>query len=309
MAGQRTRAMACDYALLGRLGLRALAPSLREALPGRVSNTVNDLSVAEAAGFSEPLVAYTPLRRSMARAGHAGTLATLQELESALDTAGMKSPLWIVADEPGDTRALQSRLAELVLTLRGARPRAQFGAFLNSPGSATLAGVLDVAFINHGYGIDAQAIARRLATGRHTWLYNLPDARSAAGLMLWHTGARGYLQWHARMPTAAPFDPSDGREGDYMLIYPSADPCPSTADIDARLLELAAGAVDQRWLQWLESRASADAAARVLLERIHGSLAGQFLPGDALPSGASARAWRRAITEHAARVSAAAPRS
>jgi hypothetical protein len=68
------------------------------------------------------------------------------------------------------------------------------------------------------------------------------------------------------MPTADPFDPLDGREGDEQLILPSAAPCPSTPSIHRDLLDLADGVVDQRWLLWLDAQARP--SARDLRSRI-----------------------------------------
>jgi hypothetical protein len=54
------------------------------------------------------------------------------------------------------------------------------------------------------------------------------------------------------MPTADPFDPLDGREGDEQFILPSLEACPPVPSIHRDLLELAEGIVDQRWLLWLD---------------------------------------------------------
>ena len=69
---------------------------------------------------------------------------------------------------------------------------------------------------------------------------------AVAGFNLWRSGAKGYLQWHARMPTADPFDPSDGREDDVQFLLPHIVPCPEIQDVDRGLFELAEGIVDLR---------------------------------------------------------------
>jgi hypothetical protein len=100
------------------------------------------------------------------------------------------------------------------------------------------------------------------------WVYNTEAIRWSAGFGIASLGAERYLQWHARMPAADPFDPTDGREGDVQVFYPAVEPC-DARDINADLLDMAEGIVDQRWLAWLESRAEPE--ARALRENLAGS--------------------------------------
>jgi hypothetical protein len=95
---------------------------------------------------------------------------------------------------------------------------------------------------------------RARTRGKEVWLYNTSLPRLTAGQWLFHSPANRYLQWHARMPTADPFDPTDGREGDVQMVYPSMEACPQTPTIHRDLLEMAEGVVDQRWLAWLASQ-------------------------------------------------------
>ena len=67
------------------------------------------------------------------------------------------------------------------------------------------------------------------------------------------------------MPTADPFDPTDGREGDVVYLYPDTNPCPATLAIHRRLLNLHEATIDLRWLQWLET-SSAPQAGQLLSE-------------------------------------------
>jgi hypothetical protein len=152
--------------------------------------------------------------------------------------------------------------------LRRAAPSARLAAQLNTPADLKLAGLFDVAVVNDGFGLDLPAL-RTVAKGRELWLYNTGQPRLTAGLWLWRSPASRYTQWHARMPTADPLDPTDGREGDVQMVFPSTQTCPADPTIHRDLLEMAEGVVDQRWLLWLATQA--DAKARVLLEQIHHS--------------------------------------
>jgi hypothetical protein len=79
------------------------------------------------------------------------------------------------------------------------------------------------------------------------------------------------------MPTADPFDPTDGREGDVQMFYPTSEPCPARHDIHPDVLSMAEGLVDQRWIGWLESRAEPE--AQKLYETISASLPERWRDG------------------------------
>ena len=119
--------------------------------------------------------------------------------------------------------------------------------------------------VNARFGADAADIATIRDPGRAVWLYNMPRLRLGAGFYLWRSGADGLLQWHARMPTADPFDPTDGREGDVQFLWPMAEIC-APADLDTDLLDLAQGMEDLRWLAWLEAQAQAGTPGAVALK-------------------------------------------
>ena len=131
----------------------------------------------------------------------------------------------------------------------------------------------DVVLANPGFGVDAADLARIRQRGAEPWFYNMPDHRLAAGFYLWRVGAGGYLQWHARMPSADPFDPTDGREDDYQFLYPEPASCAAVPDVDARLLALAEGITDLRWLRWLEQRAHHEPRAAALLAGLRDAIA------------------------------------
>lgn len=122
--------------------------------------------------------------------------------------------------------------------------------------------------VNQGFGIDAGRLAGVTAGGTETWLYNTGKARFSAGLWLWRTTAVRFLQWHARMPTADPFDPTDGREGDVQAFAPERAVCARTPTIDEGVLEMAEGLVDQRWLLWLDREPRGEGLRRRLIDRL-----------------------------------------
>ncbi|TMO20768.1 hypothetical protein CWC28_21840, partial [Pseudoalteromonas sp. S4492] len=115
-----------------------------------------------------------------------------------------------------------------------------------------------------------------IKNNRNVWLYNMPNPRLAAGFFLWKSGADGYLHWHGRMPTADPFDPTDGREGDVIYMYPWVGSCPSTMTIHQRLLTLQEAVTDLRWMLWLEAEAAVDSKAQELVEQISRKIPGHW---------------------------------
>ena len=74
------------------------------------------------------------------------------------------------------------------------------------------------------------------------------------------------------MPTADPFDPTDGREGDVIYLYPWLESCPDTMDIHKRLLDLHEATIDLRWLQWLETQAETSVDARNLVKKLRNAI-------------------------------------
>ena len=210
----------------------------------------------------------------------------------ALRDAGLPSPVWSIADEPGNPDQTPDGLANLAALLRAGAPGVRLGGQFNDPRDLKFANVVDVALINQGYGVDAGQIARLRGLGRDVWLYNTGQPRFTAGLWLWATGASRYLQWHARMPTADPFDPTDGREGDVQIFPPAPTVCPARPDVHVDLLEMAEGLVDQRWLAWLDGRA--EPSARALARRIRAEIPADW-DGAAKDGVTRARAAREAI--------------
>jgi hypothetical protein len=187
--------------------------------------------------------------------------------------------------------------------MRAAAPGAPLAAHLNDPRDAALLPLLDLATVNHRFGADAADIARLRVAHVAPWLYNMPRLRLAAGFYLWRSGADGLMQWHARMPTADAFDPTDGREGDVQFLWPTPGVC-DAPDLDADLLALAEGAEDLRWLAWLEASPAPEAVA--LLARLRRAVPDRWQDAAGLPANAEA-AWRAEITSLAQRLTAPPP--
>jgi hypothetical protein len=265
---ERDRAMACDLKTLASLGLTGLAPSLVTPEPAAIPRFAAQLRMAQAAGFSTPLFAYAPVKRLVGEIGLAEAAPALGRLSAFLSAEKIARPIWAIADEPGVDADSIEAIRKLAGALRNAMPDAVLAGQLNNPDHRKLRDLFDVALINDGFEIAARDIAAWHGKGQKTWLYNLPDMELAAGAFLWRSGADGYLQWHARMPTADPFDPTDGREADVMLLPPSPDSCAATPDIDADLLRLSRGIQDLRWLIWLNHQSAKHPEALALRKRL-----------------------------------------
>lgn len=74
------------------------------------------------------------------------------------------------------------------------------------------------------------------------------------------------------MPTADPFDPTDGRENDVIYLYPSEEKCPPVMNIHRRLLDLHETTIDLRWLEWLEEETGRRPEAKTLMRQIKKSI-------------------------------------
>ena len=155
--------------------------------------------------------------------------------------------------------------------------------------------------MNHGYGVRKGEIARihntfgsKERAAKKVWLYNMPKFRLAAGAFLWHSQADGYVQWHGRMPTANPYDPTDGREGDYQFFYPQPNSCEDLPDVDRGLFELAMGQYELRWYLWLEQQTGKEAIA--LSQGIKTALGGSWKKAEQINT-AQLEAWREQMID------------
>ncbi len=267
---ERARQTACDLAFMAALGLDGSAPAL--ATPKDTSGRFEaDMARAAEARVATPWLAYAPAKRLLAGLGVEKSAAALARLEGTLAASGLMPPVWSVADEPSNPDNPETRMRNWIAAIRAAAPAARLAGHLNSPSDRRLASLFDVVLVNDGYGLDVDRIADVAAPDHEVWLYNTARPRVTAGLWLWKTAARRYVQWHARMPTADPFDPTDGREGDVQMLMPEARSCPAVPTIHRDVLEMAEGVVDQRWLAWLDANPSAP--ARVLSARLRTDLA------------------------------------
>ena len=267
-ADERSASLQCDLRLLRKAGLTGLAPPLEAPFESGETQFLADMTDVRAAGFRQSLLAYTPVKRLARRLPPRALAERLAETGAALASRGLSMPVWAIADEPAVDGEFRRAMRELSDALHFAMPNAKTAGQLNNPDQATLLSHLDVVLLNHGFGVDGEQLTRVRETGTEVWLYNLPRVRLAAGFYLWRVGAGGYLQWHGRMPTADPFDPTDGRETDVQWLFPATEACPGMPDVHAALFEMSEGIVDLRWLLWLEEAQRKHPEARQLLSEL-----------------------------------------
>jgi hypothetical protein len=235
---QRTAQLTCDLAFLKSMGINGVAPSLS------LKTIESDLELVKA--FKPPYLAYTPAKRLVASMG-------LEKAAKIIgDTKG--DILWAVADEPSNPDLARQNTTEVIAALRQHAPHAKLTAQLNSPLDMKFVPLIDTALINFGFGVEDHHQQSILSQGKKLWFYNLSNARLASGFWLNRSKGDAYLQWHSRMPTADPFDPTDGREGDVQVFPPTAEVCPDKRDVTTRVFELSEGIVDQRWMIWLRTQ-------------------------------------------------------
>ncbi len=151
--------------------------------------------------------------------------------------------------------------------LKQTLPEAQVLAQLNHSHHDQLSSQYDAVLINQGYGLNSQRLASLKQANTQTYLYNLPHLRFASGLYLWRSGAEGFWQWHGRMPTAHPYDPTDGREDDVQMLMPTTAVCQPPV-LHSSLLGIRQGINDLRWLEWLMQNANQDIDSAILLQQI-----------------------------------------
>ena len=271
LAGERQASLQCDLRLLRKAGLTGLAPPLATPVGSGEAQFLSDMAAARAAGFRQPLLAYTPVKRLARQLPPKALAKRLSESGADLASRGLGMPVWAIADEPVTGSEFERAMRELSDALHFAMPNAKTAGQLNNPAQTPLLPLFDVVLLNHGFGVDGEQISRVRESGAEAWLYNLPQVRLAAGYYLWRVAAGGYLQWHGRMPTADPFDPTDGRETDVQWLFPAPQVCPEIADVHAALFEMSEGIVDLRWLLWLEAAQREHPEARQLLQELKAS--------------------------------------
>jgi hypothetical protein len=305
LANERASAARCDLEYLKRLGLSSLAPPLTTPVNDGVKPFIADLQRAKLAGFTQPLLAYTPIKR-LAEHYQGEALATyMARVAATLQAFQLPQPIWSIADEPSNPSQTLGDLVTLSKTLHKSVPGIRLAGHLNHATDRQYLPLFDVVLLNHGFHLSQDAINDVRAQGVEPWLYNLSHHRLAAGFYLWRIGANGYLQWHARMPTADPFDPTDGREADFYFLLPQDETCPATPNVRAPLFEIAEGITDYRWLRWLGQRSEHDNRAKALLTQLHHEIPERWEDVTKLDVQAAVR-WRKYITDFAQNQNSAA---
>ncbi|MGI3172936.1 hypothetical protein [Aeromonas veronii] len=281
---QLAAASRCDLQRLAKLGITGLSP----ALPQDEAGMREVMGEAVGLGFVPPLLAYTPLKRW----GNdpASQLDQWQARQQGLTASGLPPVAWSLFDEP-DLATLPA-ITTLAREMKRRDPAVIRAGHFNHPGQVGLLAEVEIALINAGFGADKADVARVRQHKVTPWFYNLGTPR-AAGFYLWQSGAEGYLQWHGRMPTALPYDPTDGRESDFMLLGPQA--CEAHR-LSHDLLLLQQAIEDLRWLAWLEQEARYQVEAALLLERLRDQLPTRWQVAEQLSSAAWIR-WRREIEQ------------
>ncbi len=261
---KQTTATQCDLSFMQSLGFTAVAPGLSTpSTPSSRDAFIRELQQVVNSGFDQPVLAYAPLKRLIHGRSEAEVADALATLKEQLAEKELPAPYWSLFDEPRGEEKLQ-QIRNLAKLLRPEPLELKMAGHLNHKEHRQLLPTVDLAIANHAYGISRKEISEANRK-RLFWMYNMPWPRLAGGFFLWRSGADGYIQWHARMPTADPFDPTDGREGDVIYIYPwNGTSCPQAIDIHKKLLALHESTLDLRWLQWLDQIAEKSTAARRL---------------------------------------------
>ena len=256
----------CDLTFLQKTGLKALAPPMVTPVSNLQPVWQKQLALYRKFYPEQPILAYTPFKRL-------SQWLKQDALKSRLDAVQPDYDLyWSVADEAHEKQFQE--IKNNTRLLHSANRFAKAAGHLNNPNQKDLMKSLDLVLINHGFGVRKQDIDRFKKDGdghsNKVWLYNMPRYRLAAGAFLWHSGADAYVQWHGRMPTANPYDPTDGREADYHFFPPQPEVCHSVPDVDLRLFDLMTGYTDLAWLTWLQRQDSNE--ARRLIDTIRKSI-------------------------------------
>ena len=275
-------ATACDLSLLATMGFTTLAPAL--VTPNNDKNRqtfIQQLKQLKRFGFDKSVLAYAPLKRLLAAGSIQKTGLDLLKLKQALAEQELPEVFWSIFDEPIPEKF--AAIQESARLLHNSPLELKTAGHFNNPHQKDLTGMADLRIINHGFGVNEDTVETMKKEGK-LWLYNMPEPRLAAGAYLWRSGADGYIQWHGRMPTADPFDPTDGREGDVIYLYPWQEGCPAAISIHSRLLDLHEATLDYRWLQWLTTHPSDTPQARQLIDEFKTLISADWQEASALNS-------------------------
>ena len=257
---QRDNQMRCDLTFLRSMGITGTAPYSPHFNDTTVTTFLAEAKRTLTHGVHPGWLVYNPLHPFLIKPDQfAASARTVAKLRTALARLDIPPLVWTIADEPSNPDSNPTDLRRFIEILRLFSPGIQLAGHLNGPNDHRLLDLFDVAIVNTGFGLDHATIAHATRNNRRVWIYNTAIPRLTAGLWLWSTKAERYVQWHARMPTADPFDPLDGRENDYHVLMPQDQICPSVPDIHRDLIEMADGIVDHQWLTWLDHRKDSQA--------------------------------------------------
>ncbi|WP_407334216.1 hypothetical protein [Enterovibrio sp. 27052020O] len=267
LAGAGHQAMICDLTFLRKLGLTGISPPYPTPQNDEERQAFEEMSLMlNKMGFGTPM-AYTPAKRLVQSLGAGNAANVIADIERQHQTRLQSSPYWSIADEPSNPGNLDL-FKDMHRQFSMFAPSAKLAGHLNHDEDRKYLPLFDLVLINDGFGIDRDDIKQAQHDDRKVWLYNLPNPRAAAGFYLWQSDADGFLKWHGRMPTADPFDPTDGREYDVQFLYPSDKPCPEEPDIDIALYDIMQGITDYRWVLWLQDKAQTNPDAKRLLAQL-----------------------------------------
>ena len=311
--------LACDYEFIEQLGLNALSPPLStprriyedttaEQLRDSLLPYIRDLNLYHQY-FDTPAVDYTTIKRFWSYYQYKPQLLHrhLRALVTAINEQQLPMPQFAIADEVEELNADQlsefsEQIGQLQNAMSSAVSPARLLGQLNKPANLQLTPMMDTLLINQGFGVSQSLISDLQNQGKSVWMYNMKHKRLAAGFYMWQSNAQGYLQWHGRMPTGQPFNPLDGREADFQMFYPSLSSCSQQLDINAELLDIAEGAMDRRWVNWLIKQARIDNQAKKLLARLRHQIPEDWQDTYGLAADA-AHKWRNEITALARKTS------
>ncbi|KXF83507.1 hypothetical protein [Enterovibrio coralii] len=257
-------AMMCDLTFMRKLGLTGVSPPYPTPSTDEQASDFEVLSqTLHKLGYVDSM-AYAPAKRLSQALGTSSAASVVADIESNHKQRLQQGPYWSIADEPsnpGNIDLFKEMHRHFSLTA----PAAKLAGHLNHEEDREYLDMFDLVLVNDGFGIDKDEVHKTQQDSLKVWLYNLPFPRAASGFYLWQSGADGFLKWHGRMPTADPYDPTDGREFDVQFFYPTESPCPKEPDIHADLYEIAQGIIDYRWILWLEQQAPNNVEAQKLL--------------------------------------------
>lgn len=294
----------CDLKTLSNLALSGVAPPF--PLPKNKAlhkDYVSRLERLHTLGFKPPFLDYASLKNLRYQFGQDQTSELLGQLSQATNKRP-RSLAISIADEPSNASSHGfglKQMASLVnnsQTLNISKPSNALlkSGHLNHPKDTQWLGELDIALINQGYGVSRQRIQQIRHHDVDVWLYNMSNKRLAAGFYLWKYTLSGYLQWHARMPTADPFDPTDGREDDQQLLPIMGKLCATVADLHPQLIAIAEGVTDHRWLNWLDQMSQNSIPAYKLRQKLLQKIPSTWQNAENITS-EQLQTWRNDIEE------------